>query len=57
MGKGRNSRVDRDMRTLNKLIAAGEVDLVIAIQRGDLTAERAYEKHLARHREQSARQR
>ena len=48
MGKGRNSRVDRDVRALNKLIAAGEVDLVITVQRGELTAEQAYDRHLAR---------
>ncbi len=42
----RNSREDRGVRALEKLIAAGAADLVIAVQRGELTAEEAYERHL-----------
>lgn len=30
---------------MDKLIAAGEVDLVLAVQRGELTAEQAWEQH------------
>ncbi|MGV0066975.1 hypothetical protein ACRU44_04495 [Mycobacterium colombiense] len=47
----RNSRKERGFRALEKLIAAGAADLVIAVQRGDLTAEEAYEKHLETRRQ------
>lgn len=44
----RNSRKDRAVRALDKLIAAGAADLVIAVQRGEMTAEEAYERYLER---------
>ena len=39
----RNSRKDRGVRALEKLIATGAADLVIAVERGELTADEAWE--------------